>query len=116
MVLQNTIEYTWLLFNSAKTSFISLTSIVTTQKLIDNFVYIKMLRLKWNTKAYARTLLLNDASDFLAKCDNSLWILEVNFLIFYAIHNLTATDMTHFKFNQHLTFSPSLLKLKQSRH
>lgn len=57
-------------------------SVAVAQKLADNFMYIKTLRLKWNTKAYARTLLLSDASDFLTKFDNSLWILEATFFMF----------------------------------
>lgn len=57
-------------------------SVVVTQKLVDNFVYVKMLRLKWNTKGLCKNFTLQWCKCFLAKSDNSLWIPEANFLIF----------------------------------
>lgn len=44
---------------------------------------------------------VNNMSDFFAELNSSFWILEEYYLSFCTIHNLTATDMTTFRFNLH---------------
>lgn len=112
--------YAWLLSSSAKKSLTSLPmSVVGAQNLTDNFVYVKdKTKVKQGRPMQELHSLINNESDFLAKRDNSLWVLEENFLIF-----LCYTQFNNYSHNtlclirKCLTFSPAFFKLIQStRH